>query len=129
QPARSDELGDPYRAECLLTARLLGKALALPQEKWQVTFQSRFGGGAWLRPYTLPTLEALAASGLKRVDAICPGFAADCLETLEEIARQCRDAFIARGGETFHYIPCLNERPDWIEALAALVRRHLSGWR
>ncbi|MDR1227757.1 MAG: ferrochelatase [Azoarcus sp.] len=129
QPKRTDELGDPYRAECFVTARLLGEALALPREKLMVTFQSRFGASAWLQPYTLPTLETLAASGVKRVDTICPGFAADCLETLEEIAMQCRNAFIAHGGEVFHYISCLNERPDWIEALAALVRRHLDGWR
>ena len=128
QPARADELGDPYRAECLITARLLGEALALPPEKLRVTFQSRFGRGKWLEPYTLPTLESLAASGVKRVDVVCPGFAADCLETLEEIAMQCRDAFLARGGETFHAIPCLNTRPEWITALDGLVRQHLAGW-
>ena len=129
QPRRTDELGDPYRAECLLTARLLGEALALAPEKLKVTFQSRFGAAAWLQPYTQPTIEALADSGLKRVDAICPGFAADCLETLEEIAMLCRNAFLAHGGEALRYIPCMNERPDWIEALATLVRRHLEGWR
>ena len=128
QPARTDELGDPYRAECLTTARLLGEALALPPEKLRVTFQSRFGRGKWLEPTTQPTLESLAASGVKRVDVICPGFAADCLETLEEIAMQCRDAFLARGGEAFHAIPCLNTRPEWIAALDGLVRRHLAGW-
>ncbi|MDR2032450.1 MAG: ferrochelatase [Azoarcus sp.] len=128
QPERTDALGDPYRAECLVTARLLGEALALPAEKLRLTFQSRFGASAWLRPYTQPTIEALAAMGLRRVDVICPGFAADCLETLEEIGMQCRDAFIAHGGETFHRIACLNERPDWVAALAALIRRHLGGW-
>jgi ferrochelatase len=128
QPARTDELGDPYRAECLTTARLLGEALALPPEALRVTFQSRFGRGKWLEPYTLPTLESLAASGVKRVDMICPGFAADCLETLEEIAMLCRDAFIKRGGEAFHVIPCLNTRPEWVAALDGMVRRHLAGW-
>ncbi|MDR2209831.1 MAG: ferrochelatase, partial [Azoarcus sp.] len=128
QPVRTDELGDPYRAECLTTARLLGEALALPPEKLHVTFQSRFGPGKWLEPYTLPTLESLAASGVKRVDVICPGFAADCLETLEEIAMSCRDAFLAHGGETFHAIPCLNTRPEWVAALDGIVRRHLVGW-
>ena len=128
QPARTDALGDPYRAECLQTARLLGEALALPPEKLRVTFQSRFGGAKWLQPYTQPTVEALAASGTKRVDVICPGFAADCLETLEEIAMLCRDAFIAQGGEAFYTIPCLNSRPDWVDALAGIVRRHLLGW-
>jgi len=128
QPARTDELGDPYRAECLTTARLLGEALALPPSSLHVTFQSRFGPGKWLEPYTLPTLESLAASGVKRVDVICPGFAADCLETLEEIAMLCRDAFLKRGGETFHAIPCLNTRPEWVGALDGIVRRHLAGW-
>jgi len=128
QPARTDELGDPYRAECLTTARLLGEALALPPSSLHATFQSRFGRGKWLEPYTLPTLESLAASGVKRVDVICPGFAADCLETLEEIAMLCRDAFIKRGGETFHAIPCLNTRPEWVDALDGIVQRHLAGW-
>ncbi|MDR3086711.1 MAG: ferrochelatase [Azoarcus sp.] len=128
QPARTDTLGDPYRAECLQTACLLGEALALPPEKLRVTFQSRFGGAKWLQPYTQPTIEALAASGTKRVDVICPGFAADCLETLEEIAMLCRNAFIAQGGEAFHTIACLNTRPDWIAALDGIVRRHLAGW-
>ena len=128
QPARTDELGDPYRAECLTTARLLGEALALPPEAMHVTFQSRFGRGKWLEPYTLPTLESLAASGIKRVDVICPGFAADCLETLEEIAVMCRDAFLARGGEAFYTIPCLNTRPEWVSALDEIARRHLVGW-
>jgi ferrochelatase len=94
----------------------------------RVTFQSRFGRGKWLEPYTLPTLESLAASGVKRVDMICPGFTTDCLETLEEIAMLCRDAFIKRGGEAFHTIPCLNTRPEWVEALDGMVRRHLAGW-
>ena len=128
QPTRTDELGDPYRAECLTTARLLGEALALPPEKLHVTFQSRFGRSKWLEPHTLPTLETLAASGVKQVDVICPGFATDCLETLEEIAMQCRKAFLARGGEAFHAIPCLNTRPEWVAALDGLVRRHLAGW-
>jgi ferrochelatase len=128
QPARTDELGDPYRTECLATARLLGEALSLPPEALRVTFQSRFGRGEWLEPYTQPTLESLAASGVKRVDVICPGFAADCLETLEEIAMMCRDAFLARGGEAFHVIPCLNTRPEWVAALDGVVRRRLAGW-
>ncbi|MDR2881610.1 MAG: ferrochelatase [Azoarcus sp.] len=128
QPARTDELGDPYRAECLTTARLLREELALPPEALHVTFQSRFGRGKWLEPYTQPTLESLAASGVKRVDVICPGFAADCLETLEEIAMMCRDAFLARGGEAFHVIPCLNTRPEWVTALDGVVRQHLAGW-
>ena len=128
QPARTDKLGDPYRTECLTTARLLGETLVLPPEALRVTFQSRFGRSKWLEPYTLPTLESLAASGVKRVDVICPGFVADCLETLEEIAILCRNAFLARGGKAFHAIPCLNTRPEWVAALDGLVRRHLVGW-
>jgi ferrochelatase len=128
QPQKADALGDPYRAECFVTARLLGEALALPAERLRVTFQSRFGAAAWLQPYTQATLEALAAAGVRRVAVVCPGFSADCLETLEEIAMLCRDAFVARGGEVFQYIPCLNERADWIGALDGLVRRHLGGW-
>jgi len=128
QPQRTDAAGDPYRAECFVTARRLAETLALPPEKICITFQSRFGNEAWLQPYTLPTLETLADSGLKRVDVLCPGFAADCLETLEEIAQLNRDAFLAHGGEAFHAIPCLNERPDWIEALARIVWGHLAGW-
>lgn len=127
-PRRLLDLGDPYHCECYKTARLLADALALPADRWQVTFQSRFGKAEWLKPYTEPTLQALAGKGLKRVDVICPGFVSDCLETLEEIAMECRDAFIAAGGETFHYIPCLNERHDWIEALTSLIRRHMSDW-
>jgi ferrochelatase len=128
QPARTDELGDPYRAECLTTARLLGEVLTLPPGALHITFQSRFGGGKWLEPDTLTTLESLAASGTKRADVICPGFTTDCLETLEEIAMLCRDAFIKHGGEAFHAIPCLNTRPEWVAALDGIVRRHLAGW-
>jgi ferrochelatase len=127
-PQRMVELGDPYQGECLETARLLQQALDLPDDRVRITFQSRFGKAAWLQPYTQPTVEALASSGVKRVDVICPGFVADCLETLEEIAIVCRDAFFARGGEIFHYLPCLNDDPDWIGALAALIRRYLDGW-
>ncbi len=127
-PRRSLELGDPYFCECHKTARLVGTALGLAPERLLVTFQSRFGKAEWLQPYTQPTLEALAREGVGRVDVMCPGFVADCLETLEEIGMECRDAFLAHGGKTFHYIPCLNERDDWIEALAGLVRSNLGHW-
>ena len=93
-----------------------------------VTFQSRFGKAKWLEPYTEPTLEKLAAEGTKRVDVMCPGFTADCLETLEEIAQEARDAFLAAGGERFDYVPCLNAEPAWIAAMATLAERHLGGW-
>jgi ferrochelatase len=127
-PERSLTLGDPYHCQCHKTARLLAERLGLADDEVVVTFQSRFGKARWLEPYTEPTLEALAAQGVKRVDVMCPGFVADCLETLEEIAQEARDAFLEAGGETFRYVPCLNAEPAWIEALAALAERHLQGW-
>ena len=127
-PERSLTLGDPYHCQCHKTARLLAERLGLAPDEVTVTFQSRFGKAKWLEPYTEPTLQALAAQGVKRVDVMCPGFVADCLETLEEIAQEARDAFLEAGGETFHYVPCLNDEPAWIAALAALAERHLQGW-
>ena len=127
-PRRSLDLGDPYFCECQKTGRLLAEALGLTAKQYAITFQSRFGKARWLEPYTQPTLEALGKAGTRRVDVVCPGFMADCLETLEEIAMECKAAFIASGGQTFHYIPCLNERPEAIAALADLVQQHLSGW-
>ncbi len=127
-PERSLLLGDPYHCQCHKTARLLAEALGLPREQVVVTFQSRFGKAKWLEPYTEPTLQQLAAAGVKRVDVMCPGFTADCLETLEEIAQEARDAFLAAGGERFDYVPCLNAEPAWIDALAALAETHLAGW-
>lgn len=127
-PERSLHLGDPYHCECHKSARLLAEALELPKEAWQVTFQSRFGKAQWLRPYTEPTLKDLAASGVKSVDVICPGFAVDCLETLEEIAQEARDAFIEAGGTSFRYIPCLNDDDAAVQAMAQITLRHLQGW-
>lgn len=127
-PRRSLELGDPYHCECHKTARLVAEALELPEDRWQLTFQSRFGKAEWLQPYTEPTLEKLARSGCKSVDIMCPGFVSDCLETLEEVAMECREAFMSAGGEQYHYIPCLNERPDWIEALHTICTEHLGNW-
>ena len=127
-PHRSLLLGDPYHCQCHVTARLLDQALGLDKDRLLVTFQSRFGKARWLEPYTEPTLRQLAADGVKRVDVMCPGFVADCLETLEEIGEEVRDAFLESGGETFHYIDCLNARPDWLAALADLTERHLQGW-
>lgn len=121
-PKRAVEKGDPYADQCRGTANRLAAALDLEVDAWQLTFQSRFGRAEWLQPYTQPTLEALARGGVKRVDVMCPGFVADCLETLEEIGMECRDAFLAAGGTEYRYIPCLNERPDWIAALAAIAR-------
>lgn len=122
-PKRSVERGDPYQRECLRTADLLAARLGLNPEDWMVTFQSRFGRAEWLQPYTEPTLVALARNGLKRADIVCPGFPSDCLETLEELGMDAREAFLSAGGEEFHLIPCLNEDAAWIEALAGLAQR------
>ena len=127
-PARSLTLGDPYHCQCQKTARLLGERLGLPKDALTVTFQSRFGKAQWLEPYTEPTLRAWAASGVRSVDVLCPGFATDCLETLEEIGQEARAAFLESGGQDFRYLPCLNDRPAWIAALAAIAERHLQGW-
>ncbi|SMB24859.1 Ferrochelatase [Sterolibacterium denitrificans] len=127
-PKRSVERGDPYQRECEATAHQLATALNLKEDQWLHTFQSRFGRAEWLQPYTQQTLEKLAADGVRRVDVICPGFVADCLETLEEIALENKAAFLAAGGREFHYIPCLNENPDWIEALADLSLQQLGDW-
>jgi len=124
-PQRSVDRGDPYASQCQATAQALAAALGLSSDQWLATFQSRFGAAKWLQPYTQPTLEELARGGLKRVDILCPGFPADCLETLEEISMECRETFLHAGGEAFHYIPCLNERPDWIAALADLCLARL----
>lgn len=120
-PQRSVDRGDPYAAECRHTAQLLAAELGLAAERWTLTFQSRFGKAAWLQPYTQPTLEQMARDGLKSVDVVCPGFTADCLETLEEINMECREAFLHAGGKEFGYIPCLNERAEWIAALADIA--------
>ncbi|WP_342128387.1 ferrochelatase [Hydrogenophaga sp. OTU3427] len=127
-PERTLHLGDPYHCECLKTGRLLAEALGLAKDRYVVTFQSRFGKAKWLQPYTEPTLVALAQSGVKRVDVMCPGFTSDCLETLEEINMEARAAFLHAGGESFHYLPCLNDRNEWLRALADLSERHLGGW-
>jgi len=127
-PRFSLDRGDPYHCECQKTARLLAESLGLSPEQYVITFQSRFGRAEWLQPYTQATLEALARQGVKRVDVICPGFVSDCLETLEEIAMECKTAFMQAGGQEFNYLPCLNERHDWIAALADLVRGHLGNW-
>ncbi len=127
-PERTLHLGDPYHCECRKTGRLLATRLGLRENQWTLAFQSRFGKAKWLEPYTEPTLRALARKGVKRVDVACPGFTSDCLETLEEIAQEGRDAFLTSGGKEFHYIPCLNADPAWISALAAVAQKHLAGW-
>ena len=127
-PRYTLDKGDPYHCECHKTGRLLAKALNLGANEYQICFQSRFGRAEWLQPYTAPTLAALGEQGVERVDIICPGFPADCLETLEEIAIEGKASFLQAGGKEFHYIPGLNERDDWIHALADLATTHLQGW-
>jgi len=127
-PKRTLRLGDPYFCQCQKTARLVAERLALPEDRWQLTFQSRFGRAEWLQPYTDKTLHQWARDGIKKVDVICPGFSADCLETLEEIAMQNKEAYLEAGGERLHYIPALNTRPDHMAALADLLGRHSLGW-
>lgn len=127
-PRVSLDQGDPYHCECQKTGRLLAEALGLSADQYLISFQSRFGRDKWLQPYTQQTLERLGREGVKRVDVACPGFAADCLETLEEIAMECKAAFLAAGGEEYHYIPALNDRADWIQAMCAIVLENLQGW-
>ena len=127
-PERTLNLGDPYHCECYKTARLLAEKLGLSKDSYQLTFQSRFGKAKWLEPYTEPTLVKLAQAGTKSVDVLCPGFTGDCLETLEEINMEAREAFLHAGGEKFSYIPCLNDSPEWTTALASITAQHLLGW-
>jgi ferrochelatase len=127
-PQKYLEQGDPYHCECLKTGRLLGESLGLVPGQYIVTFQSRFGKAEWLKPYTALTIENLAKDGCQRVDIFCPGFPADCLETLEEIAMEARESFLEHGGKDYRYIPCLNNNPKWIEALRDIAYQHLLGW-
>ena len=127
-PKRCVELGDPFCRDAYETARAIAMRLGLTDRDYMVTFQSRFGPAKWLEPYTEPTLEKLAREGVHHVDVVCPGFVADCLETLEEISIECRDAYLHAGGKQFRYIPCLNDDSQWIEGLADLIEKHVQGW-
>lgn len=127
-PRRTLMLGDPYHCQCHKTARLLADRLGLTESQYKVTFQSRFGRAEWLQPYTEPTLHELGKAGVRRADVVCPGFVGDCIETLEEIAMEGRQAFMTAGGKEFQYIPCLNDQHEWIAALAAIAQQHLAGW-
>jgi len=120
--------GDPYHCECHKTGRLLADQLGLQEDEWLLTFQSRLGPKEWLKPYTDKTLEALGKEGVKNVQVVCPGFSADCLETLEEIAMENRDIFLEAGGSQYEYIPCLNSSDSHIQMMAELVNRHVAGW-
>lgn len=124
-PRRMIDRGDPYYRHCLETAALLRQRLGLSESRVEVTFQSRFGAQRWLEPYTLPRLQALPGEGVGSVDVVCPGFMADCLETLEEVDQLCREAFIEAGGKQFRYISALNDDPAWLDGMARLVQRHL----
>ncbi len=127
-PKRNLDLGDPYFCHCQKTGRLLAKQLGLKEDQWKLTFQSQFGKAEWIKPYTDKTLKKLPAEGVKSVDVVCPGFPADCIETLEEINMENREYFIEAGGENYHYIPALNDSPEHIHALADLIQQHTQGW-
>lgn len=126
-PRSYTDQGDPYAQECRATAEQLAGALGLSADQWAITFQSRVGRQPWLQPYTDQTLKQWGADGLKRVHVLCPGFPADCLETLEEIGEENREYFLSAGGGEYHYIPALNDSPAHVEFLADLVQRH--HWR
>ena len=120
--------GDPYHCQCRVTARLVAEALNLAPDAWQLSFQSRFGKQEWLQPYTDASLTALAQSGVTNVQVVCPGFSADCLETLEEIAEENKDIFLEAGGTNFSYIPALNDSEAHVDLLKQLVLSHSSQW-
>ena len=128
-PKRNLLQGDPYYCECHKTARLVAEALRLPAQRWAVSFQSRFGKAEWLQPYTSEQLKDWAGAGVAGVDVVCPGFSADCLETLEEIEVENREYFTAAGGQRYRYIPALNNSPEHVTVLRAVLDRHLGGWR
>lgn len=127
-PKRNLLAGDPYHCQCHKTARLVAEQLQLPKDDWAVSFQSRFGRAEWLQPYTSQLLQQWAKAGVKRVQVVCPGFSADCLETLEEIQQENRALFLQAGGEAFHYIPALNATSHHIDVLVKLIATHTQGW-
>jgi len=124
-PKKVSDAGDPYAAQCRESARLIATELGWNDGRAIVTFQSRFGAAEWLQPYTDATLKQLGKDGVGRVDVVCPGFAADCLETLEEIAQLGREQFLEAGGKEFHYIPSTNDTPAWMTALSILAMENL----
>jgi ferrochelatase len=127
-PRFSLDKGDPYHCHCHKTGRLLAGALGLAPHQYRITFQSRFGRAEWLKPYTADVLRELGKAQTARVDVACPGFTSDCLETLEEIAVEGKGEFLKAGGHEFHYLPCLNDRDDWIRALTGIAMDNLGGW-
>jgi len=120
--------GDPYYCQCQKTGRLLAEALELPKDAYSISFQSRFGKAPWVQPYTDQTIRALAGRGVKSLDVICPGFSADCLETLEEISIGYGEEFHQAGGQTFRYIEALNDHDEHIDAIGTMLDAHLAGW-
>ena len=120
--------GDPYHCQCQKTTRLLRERLGWDEGRIVTTFQSRFGPEEWLKPYTVEEVARLAERGVRRIAVIAPAFSADCIETLEEIREEIREAFEEAGGERFDYIPCLNDEDAHVEALAGIVARELRGW-
>ncbi|MEM6580874.1 MAG: ferrochelatase [Pseudomonadota bacterium] len=128
EPRRYLDQGDPYHCQCHKTTRLVAQRLGLGEGEYMTTFQSRFGRAEWLQPYTDATLKSLPEQGIKSVQVICPGFASDCLETIEEIDEENRDYFLAAGGERFNYIPCLNADHRHIMALSTIIEQQLDGW-
>jgi ferrochelatase len=120
--------GDPYHCHCAKTWRLLREELGYSRERFRMTFQSRFGPDEWLKPYTDETVKSLASSGVKSMAIVAPGFSADCLETLEELDVENREIFMHNGGQQFAYLPCLNDSPEGVDAIEAVVRRELMGW-
>ena len=127
-PERVVKKGDPYLDHCTETAKQLAARLELADDAWQMVFQSRFGAEAWLKPYCVEVLENLPKQGITDIDVICPGFAVDCLETLEEISIQNREIFIQAGGERYQYIPALNDAPDHVEMLMEIIETRLQSW-
>ena len=127
-PKYSHEKGDPYYTQCNETTGLIAEALGLKEDEYMTVFQSRFGAAEWLKPYTDATLKSLPAQGIKSVQLVCPGFAADCLETIEEIGVENRDYFLEAGGERYEYIPALNAEKAHIDALVELIEANLAAW-
>jgi ferrochelatase len=127
-PKRYFMAGDPYHCHCHKTARMVAEGLGLAEDRWMVSFQSRVGRDEWLQPYTDETLKLWGSDGVKSVHVVAPGFSADCLETLEEIDVENRSYFLEAGGESYHYIPCLNDDPAHIEMMMGLVEQHAAGW-
>lgn len=127
-PKRFVDEGDPYRQQCEATAQLTAYALGLRDEEWRVSFQSQFGKEPWLQPYTEDTLRQLPRENIRNLAVTCPGFTSDCLETLDEIGNEGKHQFEEGGGQHFHFIPCLNDHPVWLDAMTAIVQQESLGW-